>query len=97
MNKAWIISIVLLFSSINYAQEFAVGLKGGFHTLSIGEINSRGSSLSGNPPDVVFQPNSDVGFQLGGYLSVEFGKLFIRPEINYFSSKNLMNLWLLPW
>lgn len=88
MLKSLVSTIFVVCTLFVHAQEFSVGLKGGFHTLSIGEINSRGGSIQGNPPDVVFQPVTDIGFQFGTYLTVEFGALFFRPELNYYASKN---------
>ncbi len=71
----------------SYAQEFAFGLKGGFNNNSIGEINSIPGSCVGCP-DESFSANNDVSFLVGAFLNVEFGKLFVRPEINYVDLKN---------
>lgn len=70
------------------AQEFAVGIKGGLNTNSIGDINSRGGSFETGHPDELFSPNKEIGYQFGAFLNIEFGKFFIRPEINYVQLNN---------
>ena len=70
------------------SQEFSVGARGGFNTTSIGDVFSRGTSLPGSVPDIPYAPVQDIGFQFGGYLTVEFGRIFLQPEVNYMVSKN---------
>ena len=69
------------------AQEYAIGVKGGLNYYTIGDIFSRGGSIVGGV-DKTFSPNKEMGTQLGAFLNVEFGKLFIRPELNFVSNKN---------
>ena len=83
-----IIVICLLTSFFSNSQEFTIGARGGFNNYTIGDINSRGGSLPSRPPDELFSPTKELGIQFGAFLNIEFGKLFIRPEINYSSSKN---------
>ncbi|WMI69761.1 outer membrane beta-barrel protein [Mangrovimonas sp. YM274] len=70
------------------AQEFAIGAKGGLNYYSIGDINSRANSIANLNEDELFYPNKKLGYQFGGYFTVEYGKFFLRPEIVYLSSKN---------
>ncbi|NNL79475.1 MAG: PorT family protein [Flavobacteriaceae bacterium] len=70
------------------AQEYALGVRGGFNNFTIGDINSRGGSIAQGRPDELFSPKKEMGYQLGGYLNVAFGKLFVQPEINYLRAKN---------
>jgi hypothetical protein len=87
MNKRILLLAFFLSASIFiYAQpEYAIGIKGGFNYHSIGTINER--AYQGDPA-FLHEPNKELGFQLGGYFIVQFDKFFIRPELNYMSSKN---------
>lgn len=78
----------LLCISFSSAQEYAIGVRGGFNNYSIGDINSRGGSIAAGRPDELFSPKKNMGYQLGAYLNVSFGKFFVRPELNYLSAKN---------
>ena len=86
-NRLYIVLLFLCSYQIN-AQDFSLGARIGFNTTSIGDINSRGGSQQGNPPDVLYSPVKDISYQFGGYLNVEFGKVFLRSELNYVSSRN---------
>lgn len=88
MKKPLILVLLLFICAFINAQEFTLGLKGGLNHYTIGDINSRGGSLPIKPPDELFTHNKDIGTQFGVYVNVEFGKLFIRPELNFVSSKN---------
>lgn len=89
MNKRSLLSLVLVFLAFtSYSQEFTLGARGGINTYTIGDINSRGGSIQAGKPDEVFSPTKEFGFQFGAFLDIEFGKLFIRPEINIASFKN---------
>lgn len=89
MNKLNLLLLVLgLFTFTSYSQEFTLGARGGFNNYNIGDINSRGGSIQAGKPDEVFSPTKELGTQFGAFLDVEFGKLFIRPEINFESFKN---------
>ncbi|TXG35681.1 outer membrane beta-barrel protein [Seonamhaeicola maritimus] len=79
---------LLLQSTSLFSQEFIIGVNGGLNNNAIGDINSRGGSIAAGQPDEVFSPNKEIGYQLGGYFMAEFGKFFIRPELNYVSLKN---------
>lgn len=83
--------LVLCIVVVNYSfsQEFQIGVRGGFNYNSIGDIDARPY-----PPvtqHVIYSPEKDLGFQLGAYFNYEFGRFFVRPEINYFSFKNHYN------
>ena len=89
MKRQYIIIVICLLTSIfSNSQEFTIGARGGFNNYTIGDINSRGGSLPSRPPDELFSPTKLLGIQFGAFLNIEFGKLFVRPEINYSSSKN---------
>ena len=79
---------VVLSFQFAVAQDFAVGLRGGLNQYKIGDINSRGGSIQSGQADEVFSPNSELGFQFGAFVDIEFGKFFVRPELNYVSMKN---------
>lgn len=81
-----IISIIVTYT-IN-AQEFTLGARGGFNYYTIGDLNSRGGSIQAGKPDELFSPQKELGTQFGAFLDIEFGSLFLRPEINFASSKN---------
>ncbi len=80
--------VAFLFISICPAQEYAIGVRGGFNNYTIGDINSRGGSIAAGRPDELFSPKKNLGFQFGGYLNVSFGKFFVQPELNYPSAEN---------
>ena len=87
MNKRILLLAFSLFSFLYLnAQEYGFGVRGGINTYSIGDIVTVGSA--GPPPGLVFEPVKDIGFQFGGYFYAKFGKFYIRPELNYMSSKN---------
>ena len=89
MNKHHLLIIISIITAYTInAQEFTLGARGGFNYYTIGDINSRGGSLQGTPPDELFSPQKEFGTQFGAFLNIEFGKLFIRPEINFASHKN---------
>ena len=89
MKARIVILVGCLIGSLHLnAQEFAIGLRGGLNSYNIGDLNQRGGSIETGQPDVLHTPNSEMGFQVGGYLNIEFGKFFIRPEFNYVSLKS---------
>jgi len=88
MKQPQLLVLLLLLCAFTNAQEFAIGIKGGLNYYSIGDINSRGGSLPGSPPDELFSPNQEMGTQYGVFLDVSFDKFYIRPEINFVSNKN---------
>ena len=80
--------ILCLHIGMGNAQEYVFGVKGGFNTNKIGDINSRGGSIQVGKADEVFSPNKEIDILFGAYFAAEFGIFFIRPEINYVSLKN---------
>ena len=89
MNRRYLlITLYLLATYIVSAQEFTLGVRGGFNYYTIGDINSRGGSIQAGKPDELFSPQKELGTQFGAFLDIEFGNLFIRPELNFASSKN---------
>ena len=89
MNKRnLLITAFILVCFFSYSQEFAIGIKGGLNNNTIGNLNSRGGSFQTGHPDEIFTPNNKMGYLFGAFLNIEFGKLFIRPEVNYVELKN---------
>ncbi|SDB47171.1 Outer membrane protein beta-barrel domain-containing protein [Flavobacteriaceae bacterium MAR_2010_188] len=89
MNKLKLLLALCLFSTIFCnSQELTIGIKGGVNYSFIGDINSRGGSLSGFPVDEVFTPNKELGTQFGGLVMVRFGSLMLRGEILFSKQKN---------
>ena len=88
MRKPQITLLVFLFCTTLYAQEFAVGIKGGINKYSIGEILSFGGSFQQGAPNEIFSPNDELNYHFGAFLNVSFGNFFIRPEINFGSINN---------
>jgi len=89
MYKKHLLLLLICFLSFkSNSQEFTIGVRGGFNQYTIGDINSRGGSIQQGKPDELFSPSKELGVQFGAFLSIEFGKLFIQPEINFASSKN---------
>jgi len=81
----------LLTSWFSISQEFTLGARGGFNYYTIGDLNSRGGSIQAGKPDELFSPQKELGTQFGAFLDIEFGKLLIRPELNFSSHKNKYN------
>lgn len=89
MKKYYLFTVITLLSVVfGEAQEYGFGVQGGINTYKIGSVNSRGGSIAAGKPNELFQPKKALGYQFGGYFLVQFNKLFIRPELNYVSSKN---------
>jgi hypothetical protein len=89
MKKSYLLTVLSLFSILFVnAQEYGFGVQGGLNTYKIGSVNSRGGSIQAGKPNELFQPKKAMGFQVGAYFIVQFDKLFIKPEVNYVSSKN---------
>ena len=87
--------IVILLTSFSYvsAQEYTFGVKGGINFNNIGELyhygNASGLGLNVTPSDdTVFPAEKEMGIQFGAFAMIAFDKFFIRPEVNYVSSKN---------
>lgn len=89
MNWSKIFScLLLLFSIAINAQDFTLGIKGGLNISNIGEINSLGSTLEGQPDDELFSPRKKIGTTFGAFAMVNFGNLLLRPEVNYAQFNN---------
>lgn len=87
--------IVILLSSFSFvhAQEYTFGIKGGINFNNIGELyhygNTSGLGTGVTPnDDTVFSAEKEMGTLFGAFVMIAFDKFFIRPEINYVSSKN---------
>ncbi len=91
-NPLFIVALLFAFSNF-YAQEITIGIKGGINYNSIGELyhygNNSGLGTGVTPnDDTVFSGEKDIGIQFGVFGMIAFDKFFIRPEVNYVSSKN---------
>lgn len=92
IKPLFIVILLISFSSVN-AQEYTFGVKGGINFNNIGELyhygNASGFGINVTPnDDTVFSAEKDLGTQIGAFLMIGFDKFFIRPELNYVSSKN---------
>lgn len=86
MNKlvfSLLISLIgFSFSQMN-AQQFKVGLKGGINKTSGGEITGIDSGVPTDYSSETFNAEGEIGYHGGGWVQVNFGKFFVRPEIVY--------------
>ncbi|TVZ27435.1 outer membrane protein with beta-barrel domain [Gillisia sp. Hel_I_86] len=86
MNKlvfALLISLTSFsFSQMN-AQQFQVGVKGGINKTSGGQITGIDSGLPLQYTSDTFEAVGNIGYHGGGWVQVNFGKFFIRPELVY--------------
>ena len=86
MNKLVIALLISLtsfsFSQMN-AQRFQVGLKGGINKTSGGEITGIDSGVPTDYSSETFNAEGEIGFHGGGWVQVNFGKFFVRPEMVY--------------
>ena len=74
---------LLSFVTTTYSQEFSYGLKGGINYSMGGQITGENSgagywyeTLEGTPA---------IGYHGGAFVQVNFGRFFIRPEVEYVS------------
>lgn len=89
MKKLLLVALItLLYTNALNAQELSFGLKGGLNYYSIGDMNSRGGSIMAGRPDEIFTPNKDIGTQFGAFMTIEFNKLYVRPELNFVAFNN---------
>lgn len=86
MNKLVIALLISLtsfsFSQMN-AQQFQVGLKGGINKTSGGQITGNDSGLPDLYTSDTFKAVGNIGYHGGGWVQVNFGKFFVRPEVVY--------------
>lgn len=85
--------IVILLSSFSFmqAQEYTFGVKGGINFNNIGELYHYGDWAGANPTpinDTYYTAEKEMGTQFGAFAMIAFDKFFIRPEVNFVSSKN---------
>ncbi|WP_228852223.1 porin family protein [Aegicerativicinus sediminis] len=89
MNKFILLIVLCVCTSfISYSQEFTVGVKGGVNYSYIGDVLSFGGSYQQGAPNITYTPDNEIGTQFGGFINVEFGKFFIRPELLFTKFKN---------
>ena len=86
MNKLVIALLISLtsfsFSQMN-AQQFQVGLKGGINKTFGGQITGIDSGVPADYTSDTFEAEGEIGFHGGGWVQVNFGKFFVRPELVY--------------
>ena len=92
IKPLFVVILLTSFSFVN-AQEFTFGVKGGINYNNIGELyhygNDSGLGINVTPnDDTVFSAEKEIGTQFGIFFMIGFNKFFIRPEVNYVSSKN---------
>ncbi len=86
MNKLVIALLISLTSFSFYqmnAQQFQVGLKGGINKTFGGQITGIDSGLPLQYTSDTFDAEGEIGFHGGGWVQVNFGKFFVRPELVY--------------
>ena len=91
MNKKILSLLICAFAFTLFttqAQEFKLGLKGGINRTFGGEIVANNSNNPGRYTDGTFNPDGKIGFHVGGWAQVNFGKLFLRPELVYSKLKS---------
>lgn len=71
--------------SIGSAQELNYGFKAGGNYTMTGEIEEYDSTLGDGDS---FQAKGQIGFHGGAFLQVNFGNIFVRPEVVYSSLKS---------
>lgn len=86
MNKL-VIALLFAFTcqifTTSQAQQFKVGLKGGINKTSGGQITGIDSGLPAQYTSDTFDAVGEIGYHGGGWVQVNFGKFFIRPEVVY--------------
>ncbi|MBD0833044.1 outer membrane beta-barrel protein [Aestuariibaculum sediminum] len=85
MKLKLLTSTLLLYTIISFSQEYAFGIKGGLNNNSIGTLYQRAYN---NEPAINHEPNKELGYQLGAYVTGEFGIFFVQPEFNYVTLNN---------
>ena len=84
MNKT-LLALLICFAGFQtpvlQAQEFQVGLKGGINKTFGGEI--KGIPSTPDYTNETFNAEGEIGYHGGGWVQVNFGKFFIRPEVVY--------------
>jgi len=86
--KPLLIVLFVFFFSLTNAQEFGIGLKGGVNYNSIGDFYSIGGSIGSGVPNEYYSAENEIGYQIGLFVDIGFGRFFARPEANYVSLKN---------
>ena len=76
-HKALLSCLLLLASITLSAQEYSFGLKGGLNA----SINQKAAEIVGSAGS--FTTESRLGYQAGAFFQINYGKLYIRPEVFY--------------
>ena len=63
----FLFAIIILSSTSLFAQKLSVGIKGG---ANLGKISGQ-----------AFKDEFSLGYQVGGYVGINFGKFGIQPEV----------------
>lgn len=86
MNKL-VIALLISLTSFSFlqmnAQQFQVGLKGGINKTFGGQITGIDSGVPADYTSDTFEAEGEIGFHGGGWVQVNFGKFFVRPELVY--------------
>lgn len=93
-----LLSLLLTFSFAQ-SQDYFIGVKGGVNYNTIGEFEHYGeeTGVGGDlTPDetTIFSPTNELGNHYGLYIRADFGKFFIKPEVNFTSMKSSYTLGL---
>lgn len=83
LMKKYILGLLFIFAATasGFSQTLSYGLKGGVNYSMGGEVEGFDSTL--NYWDGIAEGVGGIGFHGGVFAQVNFGKFFIRPEVNY--------------
>lgn len=91
--KKLVLSLILFcfFTAFSYSQDFtyAYGLKGGINYTMGGSITGNSHEVGGIPVFWVgtAEAQGKIGYHGGAFFQLNYGKIFIRPEVTYSSIK----------
>ena len=99
MNNKSLFTIILFIFFIVFvnAQEYTIGLKGGINNYMIGELLHLGPNGGNNVTptvDTYFAADKGMNIHYGIFLSINYDRFFIRPEIMQTSITNTYPLAL---
>lgn len=86
LMKNYLLGLLFIFAATFAAssQTFSYGLKGGINYSMGGEITGKESPPNGDWAETI-EGEGEIGYHGGLFVQVNFGKIFIRPEVVYTS------------
>ncbi len=83
--KKYVAILVILTSTVSWAQsESGLGITAGANYGSTGDLKENGQTIIDNPKE-------ELGFHLGVYYKLDFGIIYVRPELKYTQLSNEYN------